>query len=325
MEKDNSISENDLTACDILSSERYRAFVENIEDGVYELDIHGNFLYFNDSLCRIFGYPREAIQFQNFASFMDEERAKQGFDAFTRLYQTGHAFSDLIWKIKKKDGKISIIELSANLITNKAGEKIGFRGIARDITDKFNAQEALKKSERRFRTLLDFVPYPLVVFTLNGRVTYLNPSFTENFGWTLSELEGKTIPYVPPDFEQQTSENIKKLFKERIIRRQETRRLTKDGRALDVTFRAAVYSETEDAPSGELVILRDITKEKRIARNNEALLRVSMAVPKYPDLQELLDFIGDELKRLMGIEGALVILLDEEKNEFFFKSGAHDD
>ncbi|MCJ7685947.1 MAG: PAS domain S-box protein, partial [Desulfobacteraceae bacterium] len=207
----------------------------------------------------------------------------------------------------------------------KAGEKIGFRGIARDITDQFNAREALKKSERRFRTLLDFVPYPLVVFTLDGNVSYLNPAFTENFGWTLAELEGKTIPYVPPDLKQETSENIKKLFKERIIRRQETHRLTKDGRVLDVSFRATVYSETEGAPSGELVILRDITQEKRIARNNEALLRISMALPKYPDLQELLDFISDEIKRLIGTEGALVILLDEEKNELFFKSAAHDD
>ena len=325
MEKDSSINESTLMACDTLSSERYQAFVENIEDGVYELDIHGNFLYFNDSLCRIFGYPREEIQFQNFASFMDEEHARQGLDAFTELYQTGQGISDLIWKIEKKDGQTSIIELSANLITNKAGEKIGFRGIARDITDKFNAQEALKKSERRFRTLLDFVPYPLVVFTLDGHVSYLNPAFTENFGWTLSELEGKTIPYVPPDLEQQTNENIKKLLKERVIRRQETRRLTKDGRALDVSFRAAVYSETEDSPSGELVILRDITHEKRIARNNEALLRVSMALPKYPDLQDLLDFISDEVKRLIGTEGALVILLDEEKNELFFKSAAYDD
>ncbi|MCG2776382.1 MAG: GAF domain-containing protein [Desulfobacterales bacterium] len=50
-----------------------------------------------------------------------------------------------------------------------------------------------------------------------------------------------------------------------------------------------------------------------------------MALPKYPDLQELLDFISDEIKRLIGTEGALVILLDEEKNELFFKSAAHDD
>ena len=38
-----------------------------IEEGVYEVDLHGNFLYFNNSLCKIFGYPREDIQFHNFS------------------------------------------------------------------------------------------------------------------------------------------------------------------------------------------------------------------------------------------------------------------
>ena len=324
-EAGNSTSKSIFTACERLSSERYRAFVENIEEGVYELDIHGNFMYFNDSLCKIFGFPREEIQFRNFADFMDEDRAKRGFEVFSGMYQTGQGVSDLIWKITKKDGGHSIIELSANLITNKEGEKIGFRGIARDITDKYNAQVALIKSESRYRTLLDFVPYPLVVFTLDGHVSYLNPAFTETFGWTLEELEGKKIPYVPPGLEKETEENIRRLFEERVILRHETQRMTKDGRILDVSFRAAVYSETEEKPSGELVILRDITREKRIARNNEALLRISMALPEYPDLGGLLDYVSSEVKHLIGTEGALVILLDEEKNELFFKSAAHDD
>jgi PAS domain S-box-containing protein len=322
---DSGAGESFLTACERLSSERYQAFVENIEEGVYELDIHGNFLYFNKSLCQILGYPREKIQFQNFAKFLDEKQAKRGAEAFSRMYQTGQAVSDLIWKVKKKDGRVGVIELSANLIANRKGEKIGFRGIARDITEKFNAQNALRKSERRYRTLLDFVPYPLVVFTLDGRVSYLNPAFSRTFGWTLAELEGKEIPFVPPNFEREFIENRKRLFDERVILRQETQRKTKDGRVLDVSFRAAVFSETEEVPSGELVILRDITQEKRMTRNNEALLRISMALPKYPDLEGLLDYISSEIKSLLGTEGALVILLDEEKNELFFKSAAHDD
>ena len=299
--------------------------MESIEDGVYEVDIHGNFLYFNNSLCKIFGYPREKIQFQSFTKFMDEAHGKKAFENFNRIYRTGKGFTDLIWKIIDKEGKTRIIELSANLIENEKEEKIGFRGIARDITEKFTAREALKKSEKRYRTLLDFAPYPIVVFTLDGRVSYLNPAFTEIFGWTLEELEGKTIPYVPPGLEQETTAAIKRLFEERIILRYETQRLTKGGRVLDVVFRAAVYSETEDEPSGELVILRDITQEKRIARNNEALLRIGMALPEYLDLDELLDYISGEIKLLLGVEGALVILLDEEKGELYFEAAAHDD
>lgn len=314
-----------MNTCARLSSERYKAFVENIEEGVYEVDIHGNLLYFNNSLCRIFGYPPEEMQFQNLSKFMDEEAARKMLETFNRVYETGHGVTDLQWKIRNKAGRERIIELSVTLITNKEGKKVGFRGIARDITDKYKTQEALRKSEKRYRTLLDFVPYPIVVFTPDGKVSYLNPAFTETFGWTLQELKGKTIPYVPPEFSKETSENIKKLFEDKIILRHETKRLTKDGRVLDVVLRAAVYSESGDEPSGELVILRDITQEKRIARNNEALLRISLSLHEYPDLEELLNFISNEVKRLMGAESALVILLDEEKNEFYFKGAAHDD
>ncbi|MBW1888381.1 MAG: PAS domain S-box protein [Deltaproteobacteria bacterium] len=183
----------------------------------------------------------------------------------------------------------------------------------------------MRESERRLRTLLDFVPYPIAVFTLEGRVYYLNPSFTKTFGWTLQELEGKTIPYVPPGMEQETGEIIKKLLKRKVLFRHETKRLTKDGRVLDVIMRAAIYSEAEDEPAGELVLLRDITQEKRNARNHEAMLRISMALPQYPDLEELLDYISDEIKALLSSEGALVILLDEEKEELFFLGVAYDD
>jgi len=324
-DEDASIAENLLVACDKVSSERYQAFVENIEEGVYEVDIHGNFLYFNQSLCKVFGYPKEEIQFQNFTKFMTEEYAKQAFEIFNRIYQTGHGFSDLIWKIKDKKGDVRIIEFSANQITDQDGKIIGFRGIARDITNKFRTQRALEESERRYKTLLDFVPHPIVVFTLDGCVSYLNPAFTKIFGWTLPELAGKKIPYIPPGLEAETSENIKKLFQDGIILRHETQRLTKDGRILDVAFRAAFFSENEGEPSGELVLLRDITHQKRIERNNEVLLRTSMALPEYPDLDDLLGYISAEVKQLLEAEGSLVILLDKEKNELFFKSAAHDD
>ncbi len=194
-----------------------------------------------------------------------------------------------------------------------------------DVTARKEAGEALRKSEKRLRILLDFVPYPIVVFTLNGLVYYLNPSFTKTFGWTLEELEGKTIPYSPPGLEQETNKMVEKLLKEKIILRHETKRLTKEGRILDVIMRAGIFSESKDEPAGELVLIRDITKEKRTARNNEAMLRISMALPEYPDQEDLLDYISNEIKLLLGTEGSLVILRDEGKDELFFLGVAYDD
>lgn len=323
----------------VLSGERYRAFIENINEGVYEVDIHGNFVYFNDALCQVFGYPKEEIQWQNFSKFMDEDHAKGAFKIFNRIYETGEGFSDLLWEIIDKDGKKRFIELSANLITNKDGEKIGFRGIARDVTERILTQKALKeselrlqrqyeisrKAEKRYKKLLDFVPYPIVVFSLDGRVIYLNPAFTETFGWTLKELEGKKIPYVPPGLEKETTENIKRLLRDKIVSRIETKRLTKDGRVLDVVMRGAIFSEDGDEEGGQLVILRDITQERKLARNKEVLLRISMALPRYPELEDLLDYITNEVKQLMKVEGALVILHDEEKRELFFQGASYDD
>lgn len=336
---DKETGARDLNRGDSLSVERYKSFIENIHDGVYEVDIHGNFTYFNNALCRVFGYPREEIQFQNFSRFMDEDRAREAFAIFNKIYKTGEGFSDLLWEIIDKEGSTRFIELSASLIRNRRGDGVGFRGIARDVTEKVRIRKALqesefqlqcqfevsRKAEKQYRTLLDFVPYPMVVFSLDGTVQYLNPAFTRIFGWTLQELQGKRIPYVPAELKAETAEAIKKLLDEKMMLRHETRRLTKDGRILDVIMRGTVFSEEEYGQDGQLVLLRDVSEEKRMARNNEALFRISTALPRYPKLEGLLDYIIGEVKQLLNAEGALVILLDEEKKEFFFQGAAYDD
>ena len=205
------------------------------------------------------------------------------------------------------------------------GRIIGAIETLQDISDRKKAEQALGKSERRLRALLDFAPYPVVVVALDGRVAYLNPAFSEIFGWTLEELEGKRIPYVPPGLEQETGEGIQKLMEERIISRFETQRLTKDGLILDVVIRAAVFSVAPEEPAGQIVILRDITREKRIARYNEAMLRISMALPEHPELKDLLFFINTEVKHLLNTEGSIAILHDEIKGDLFISGAAYDD
>ncbi|MBN2123599.1 MAG: PAS domain S-box protein [Deltaproteobacteria bacterium] len=194
-----------------------------------------------------------------------------------------------------------------------------------DLTGRKRSEEALRTSERRYRTLLDFIPYPVAVFDLDGRVTYLNPGFTEVFGWGLEELEGKRIPFIPPELRKETIRKMKELFEKKMLLRHETKRLTRDGRILDVSIRAAFYSEFADIPAGIIAIHRDITREKRIARINEAILRISLALPGYPDLEDLLDYVNDEVKRVVGTEGSVIILLDQERQELFVLGASYDD
>jgi PAS domain S-box-containing protein len=209
-------------------------------------------------------------------------------------------------------------------LKGKDGQIVGAVETFQDVTQRRRTEEALRDSERRFRKLLDFVPYPIGVFNMEGLPTYLNPRFTQVLGWTLQELKGKKIPFVPEEAKRETIENLKRLYKEKILIRHESKRLTKDGRVLDMAIRAAVYSESGQGPSGVIAIFRDITREKRIARINEAMLHLSLALPRYPDLGGLLDYVNSEVKRLTDSEGSVVMLLDKEKEEFHVIGAAYD-
>jgi PAS domain S-box-containing protein len=209
-------------------------------------------------------------------------------------------------------------------LKNGEGRITGAIETLQDITRRKWAEAAIRESGKRYKRFIDFVPYPVVVFTPQGRVAYLNPSFTEVFGWSLAELKDRRIPYIPSGLEEETRDRIDALIENRLLVRYETQRLTKDGRLLDMVLRAAVYPETQNEEAGILLIHRDITEEKRIARNNAAMLRISTSLPAYPELADLLDYISSEVKRLLGTEGAAVVLLDEENNELFIPGAAYD-
>ena len=198
--------------------DRYRVLIEDVADGFYEVDLHGNFKFFNDALCRIFGYPAEEIRNRNFREFMNEENAGIAFEAFNSIYRAGEGVVDISWEIARKDGEERHLEISANLIKDEHGQKVGFRGIARDVTDRVLAQQALKDSEvcalelsrtsrraeQRYRAFLEFLPDPVFVFNMDNTVFYLNPAFEKVFGWSLEELKGKIIPFVPENLKEET-------------------------------------------------------------------------------------------------------------------------
>ena len=318
--------------------ERYRAFFEDVADAFYETDLQGSFLYFNNALCRLFGYPRDEILGRNFRDFMDESNAESAFKRFNRIYRTGEGITDLVWEILRKDGETRVIELSANLIVDNTGKKVGFRGIARDITEKYLAQckvleseklaqcqyEASRKTEQRYRAFLNFLPDPVFVFNLDGTVSYVNPAFEKVFGWTLQELKGRRIPFIPDTQKQTTREGIERLLSEKVLHGFETKRLTRDGRTLDIVIDGAIFYDEKDQPAGQVVTLRDVTAEKRSARINEALFRITKALYQFRGLDQRLDFITREVQDLMTAEGALVILIDEDKNEFFFRAASYE-
>ena len=136
------------------SEKKYRNILENIEDGYYEVDIAGNFIFFNDSMCRILGYPAEELMGKNNRGYMNDENAKKIFDVFNEVYRTGIPTRAFDWELIRKDGSKCFVETIVSLITDSNNVKTGFRGIARDVTERKRTEEELDNSFKRLRAAL---------------------------------------------------------------------------------------------------------------------------------------------------------------------------
>jgi len=96
-------------------------------------------------------------------------------------------------------------------------------------------------------------------------VQYVNPSFTDIFGWTLEELKGKWVPFLPDSEREATLEGIKVIMEYgKPIRGFKTKRYTKDGRTVSVSISGSRYNDHSGNPAGMLVILRDTSLEKKL-------------------------------------------------------------
>jgi PAS domain S-box-containing protein len=124
---------------------RYRTLLESIEEAYFEVDLKGNFSFFNDSLSVILGYSRDELKGMNNREYMPLESAREMLDLFNQIYKTGKSIRKYGYEVIKKDGTRRFHELFASLIRDRNGNPIGFRGIAHDITDRKLAENEREK------------------------------------------------------------------------------------------------------------------------------------------------------------------------------------
>jgi PAS domain S-box-containing protein len=175
------------------SEERYRTILENIEDGYYEVDLEGNFTFFNDSLCTMLGYSRGELMGMNSRQYTDQENAKKLYQTFNTVFSTGEPAIAFDWEVIRKDGTRRIGEISVSLIKDSKGKPHGFRGIARDITERRRAEEEIKRERQRFQTLIENAPFGIIIVDQEGKFTYINSKLKELFGYDLDDIpDGRT-------------------------------------------------------------------------------------------------------------------------------------
>jgi len=247
------------------SEQKYRTILEEMGDGYFEVDLTGNLTFVNDAMIRILGYSKEEIIGMNSRALRPKGQAKVVFEAYNRMYKTGEPLHNLFTELVCKDGRHVFAEISAFPIRNEKGEIIGFRGIRRDITERKQTEEKLRRSKEKYRALFDSsVIGTLVVDAETMQVVIGNQAAANVFGFSsLEEALGVNIlDFIPQEEREKTLELLnKEVFKQDSRRAFDLQAMTKDGREIWVNVTAARIMHKGKLAA--LISFVDITERKQ--------------------------------------------------------------
>ena len=229
--------------------------------------------------------------------YMDE---KKGREIFSIIQNGGQWIGEI--KMRGADSRILDIFLRAFAITDDNGNIIGLAGAHTDITKQKKEEKSLRESEERLRAIFEANPNPMVIYDMKGNPLYLNPAFTRVFGWTLKEVRGRPIDFVPEQEKQITRAKITELYEHKKPVRFETRRLTKAGEQVEISISAAVVRQADGDPMGMVVNLTDMTERKTLEAKYEQAQRMEA-------LGTLAGGIAHDFNNiLMGVQGRISLM-----------------
>jgi len=132
-----------------LQTEKFLNLLDNIEEAYFEVDLAGNFTFFNPLAISALGYTKDDMQGMNYRTYMDEKNAQKVFKTFHDVFITGKPAKAFGWELMKKDGTRVHVEASIAPLRGPKGTIVGFQGIAADITDRKEAERERDRYEMR--------------------------------------------------------------------------------------------------------------------------------------------------------------------------------
>jgi len=248
------------------SEEKYKSILNNIEDGYFEVDLKGKLQFFNDSMMRMLGYPADELMTMHYKTYMDPENSEKVFEAFNKIYRAVHSNMFLQYEIIKKDGTRAYHEVTVSLIRNKSNQPVGFRGVARDLTEKKVAQKALKDSEEKYRNILASIEDGYFEVDNKGRLQFFNDAMAKIIGYPEKDLLGMGIDqYMDNKNIQKVYKTYNVIFHEEKSRKDLQYEITQqDGSKRSVESSVSLIRNLENKIIGFRGIARDITERKRV-------------------------------------------------------------
>ena len=220
------------------SEERYRVITELTTELIYQHDLEGNIMFLSPAWEAILGYSVEQGLSMNIREILPPNSyalatQKIGERLRTDRQRRGAYYPPLTFQIEllRKDGSTFWAEITTKFIRDQDGSPIGIGGIARDITERKQTEEALQESEKRFRETAEMLPSVIIEYGLDGILTYVNPH-----GYKLADYEPEDLEegfhvlrLVAPEEHKKHYERIQRMMQGEKLPPIEYRLLRKDG------------------------------------------------------------------------------------------------
>ncbi|MCK4671198.1 MAG: response regulator [Candidatus Aegiribacteria sp.] len=186
------ITERKLIELELAESEnRFRDVALCSADWVWEVDASGKYIYCSDSVINVLGYSTSEIIGRTPFDFMQPEEAERISKEFLSIVEGKRDIVNLENRNLDKDGNIHILVTNGVPILDKNGELLGYRGIDRDVTEKRKAEEELNKALIANKTILDSVPFGMMIIGKDKRIISANSTARVLLGREIEELKGR--------------------------------------------------------------------------------------------------------------------------------------
>ena len=246
------------------SEEKYRSILETIEEGYFETDLEGVFTFYNQALGNVLGYDTDELLGMHYRNYVDHRNAKKLLVAYVKVYRTGQPISELSWEVIRQDGTRRFLESSIKLMHNSAGVAVGFRGIARDVTERQRTEEALRESEVKYRLLIENTSEGLLQVSASDLTLFVNNRFCEMVGYSADELVNRNWTQMLLDDDGR--ESIRQANERRrrgISDRYEIKLRRKSGELFWVIIGGSPMFDHNGVITGSIGVFSDISERKR--------------------------------------------------------------
>ncbi len=283
------------------SRDAYRDLAEHARDMIWSADREGRLTYANEALGHFLGLTPAEMMGRRIPDFFTAHPENPDFDAAVSGLLAGEPLPPIAVECATPRGP-RWAEATTSAVRDEHGAIIGVRGISRDVQERRDAEAALRASEERFRSAFDHAAIGMVVVGLDRRPLQANRAFCEMLGYSLAELEARTMDTLahPDDLARATAETLRLIRGEQRAFQMEKRYLHKDGHVVWCLLNLSLTRDADGQPLHLIAQIQDISVRKAA----EEALRTSES--RYRGLVEA----AQEPVTRFGLDGRLTFAND---------------